>query len=103
MDYLLFGAIGCGLLAWVAPLLAMGQFEKKKDVQGTSMQLASLVSAIFSLLCVITYRNYLIHMEDFSALVDTTRGFQFASLVMIVVALGMNSLAVGFKLKQAKI
>ena len=66
------------------------------------MVYGSLICAILSLLFVITYRNHLIKIEDWSALIDTTFGFQLASAIMSSVAIGINGLALGLKSKNSE-
>ncbi len=102
MEYywLNIGSLILGLLAWVLPLLAIARFNKSKDVQGNYMVYCGLVSAISSLLCVITYRHHLINIEDWSALMDTTGAFQLGAVSMSVVAIVLNGFALGYKNKK---
>ncbi len=101
-DWLLIGSIVLGLFAWALPLLSIGKFRKNKDVLGTYMVYSSFICAVLSLLLVITYRNYLIRIEDWSALMDTIGGFQFASVILATVTGVLNSVALAFKFKMVQ-
>lgn len=100
--WLNLGSIIFGLLAWILPILVSTKFNKNKNIHGTYLVYGGLVSAILSLLFVITYRQHLISVEDWSALMDTKSGFQLASVVMSVVAITLNGLALGLKIKNSE-
>lgn len=102
MAWLNLGSMILGLLAWILPLLVITKFDKIKSVHGTYMLYGSLVSAILTLLFVITYRQYLISIEDWSALMDTNGSFQLASVVMVVVTIALNGVALASKIKKAQ-
>lgn len=98
--WLNIASLSFGVLAWMLPIFAMMAFQKQKNPRGNSMMYGSLCFAVMSLFCVISYRHYLIQMEDWSALMDTTRGFQVASLVMTSVTVAMHILARRCRLKN---
>lgn len=65
------------------------------------MLYGGLAAAVVSLLLVITYRSYLISIEAWSALIDTRSGFQMASVVLVVLAIGINGIALFLRHKSA--
>lgn len=87
------GEIIFGLLAWGFPVYAIKSFQKKQLIKGTYSIFGSFVSASLSLLFVLIDRNHLIEINDWGALLDTARGFQFVSIFMIAVTAALNGVA----------
>ncbi|MFI3175159.1 MAG: hypothetical protein R3Y53_08210 [Bacillota bacterium] len=98
MTYFLwnFGSFIFGILAWVLSFMASKKLNQKQDVQAVRRVYASLVSAIVSLLAVIMYIVRLVHLEEWSSLLDIAGGFQVASIVMSVVVIVANGITLNF-------
>ncbi len=96
------GSVVLGLCAWGLPFVAMTRFRMNKVLQGMYSIYASLLCAIGALLGVVLYRNDLIRIEDWSALLDTAGGFYFASVILVVITVCLNSIALAFKTKIHK-
>lgn len=91
-----FGSFIFGVLAWVFSFLALKKLNQKKDVQAMRMLYTSLVSAIVSLLAVIMYILRLVHLEEWSSLLDIASGFQVTSIVLSVVVVVVNGITLNF-------
>ncbi len=102
MDFfwLIYISVFLGLFAWVFPLFAIKKFKIGKNAPGVYMVFSSFICALLSLLMLNTYRNYLIHIEDWILLMDTTAYFQLAAVVICVLTGILNSAALFFMVKR---
>ncbi len=94
MDYTFFNlsALLLSVAAWGLPVLALGMGAGRKDAAVTLI-FGGLACAVLSLLSVIIYNTYLVHIEDWSALMDTANATQFVSVVMVFVAILLAAVA----------
>ncbi|MFI3168764.1 MAG: hypothetical protein R3Y06_02330 [Faecalibacterium sp.] len=104
MDYAWFNlsALIFGVAAWLLPFTAMAAQHKKKVARAAVLVQGGLACAVLSLLSVIVYQTYLVSIEDWSALMDTTNAVQFVSVVMALVAIALAVLAMGYGYYRAK-
>ncbi len=105
-----------GLVAWILPIFAIFMFNKnsitncdqnlkleqkshadknneQNITKGVAMMMGSLISAIFSLLSAMIDNNYLVNIEDFNALLDTSDAFMFAAFIMVGFTIVLNIVA----------
>ena len=80
-----FGSLLLGLLAWILPLIGLA----KCKTNGVFI-LTSVSACAISLFMQILYTNYLIGIEDWSALMDTSRAVMLASSILVVVTIALN-------------
>ena len=90
MGYLNLGSLLLGLTAWALPIVNLVKRNRSKHKKWYILSLSSLCACAASLLMQIFYTNYLIRIEDWSALMDTNNAVVLASTVLFLVALILN-------------
>ena len=90
IGYLNLGSLLLGLIAWILPIVNLVNHNRSEQKKWYILSLSSLCACIVSLLMQIFYTNYLIRIEDWSALMDTNNAVVLASTVLFLVALILN-------------
>lgn len=90
MGYLNLGSLLLGLIAWILPIVNLAKHDKAAHKNWVAFSFASLSACSVSLLFQIVYQNYLVKIEDWSAIMDTSGGLVFVSAVLIVGAIVLN-------------
>lgn len=86
------GSLILGLVAWILPLLAIG-----KPYRFVLCCIGSTVCCTGSLLLQLLEVQNRVHLEDWSALMDTVDAVILAAVVMLVVTLIANAVALLYR------
>ena len=90
MYYLNLGSLILGLIAWILPIVNLLKHNKIKHKKWYILIFSSLCACSISLLLQIFYSKYLTGKEDWSALMDISKGVAYISLVMVLVTVLLN-------------
>jgi cytochrome c oxidase subunit 4 len=88
MGYLNIGQMIFVIIAWVLPIINLIKVCKSWVL----LSLVSLASAGASLCMRLLYNDYLVHISDWSALMDTSNFMTIVSCVLFIGAMLLNSL-----------
>lgn len=86
------GSLVFGLIAWILPIVNLAQDGKDNRKNWTVLLAASLSACAVSLIFQIFYNYYLVKIEDWGALKDTTGGVVFVATVLLTVTLALNAI-----------
>ncbi|MCL1999541.1 MAG: hypothetical protein FWG65_12320 [Turicibacter sp.] len=78
-----------GLAAWILPIIGIAKHSENWSIYAVFSLGACVLAVFFQTV----YQNYLVRIEDWSAIMDTSWGVVFASAVLIGVAFLLNLLA----------
>lgn len=92
-NFLNLGSIILGLTAWALPIAKLMGYRKHDPYHWSVFTILSLSAAAVALLFQIMYTNHLVSIEDWSALIDTSRVVSFVSTVLIAVTILLNFLS----------
>jgi hypothetical protein len=84
------GSLVLGLIAWILPLVSLTHANKVGYRYWVGLSIASVSACAASLCMQIFYTYYLVKIEDWSALMDTTHATSFASLLLFVITIILN-------------
>jgi cytochrome c oxidase subunit 4 len=90
MYWLNLGSLIFGLIAWGSPIASLAKKNKVENKNWAALSMLSLTACIISLYMQIIYNNYLVRIEDWSALMDTTFGVVLVSGILLVVTVILN-------------
>jgi len=71
-SWLNIGSLLFGLVAWILPITILVKPDKFKSKHQVLNSVASISSCVISLYFQMLYNNYLVRIEDWSALMDTS-------------------------------
>lgn len=91
--WLNIGSLVFGLIAWIVPIFYIVKHNKTNLIKGLTSSVVSLGSCIVSLCMHIYYINYLVRIEDWSALIDTSNATVFCSTCLIVITIILNTIS----------
>lgn len=89
MGWLNVGSFLLGLIAWILPVVNLIRLNKTNQ-HWVMLSLLSVTSCAISLCFQVIYHNYLVIIEDWSALLDITPFIAFTSCVLLIVTLILN-------------
>lgn len=87
MGCLNLGSLALGLIAWILPVVNLRSNNKNWMI----LSIASISACSISLLLQIIYTNYLVRINDWSALMDTMGAVVFAASVLFIVTILLNT------------
>lgn len=93
MGYLNFGSLLLGLIAWILPIVNLAKHNKAEHKNWVAFSIASFIACSVSLFFQIVYQDYLVKIEDWSAIMDTSGALVLVSAVLIVVTIVLNIIA----------
>lgn len=88
-----------GVIAWILPIFSLSQDKKKRN--WAIYSILSLLACTISLFFQLLYNHHLVQIEDWSALMDTSRGVVVAASVLLVVTIVLN--IINFVVRRDKI
>ncbi|MCF2649985.1 hypothetical protein [Niallia circulans] len=92
MGLLNIGSLVLGLIAWILPAANLMRNNRENQGNRLIIGLVSMSACVISLLFQIIYNYHLVKIEDWSALMDTTRGVMVAATVLILVTIILNAI-----------
>ena len=91
MDYLLILSLVLGLTAWILPIVSLIKSRKGNNKRWPFLSLASLSCCSISLCLQFFYNDYLVDIEDLSAIMDTSNALAFVSAVLVALTVTLNT------------
>ena len=90
MTWFNIGSLLLGLIAWLLPIINLVKYNKAQNRNWIVLLFASMSACAVSVLFQIVYQEYLVRIEDWSAIMDTAWGVLFVSAVLIIVTIALN-------------
>jgi hypothetical protein len=90
MVWLNVGSLVLGLIAWILPVVNLMLYKKRDHRNWGVLSIMSISACAISLYFQIVYGNYLVEIEDWSALMDTRSAVVFVGSVLLIVTLLLN-------------
>ena len=88
MGWLTIGSLVLVVIAWILPVVNI--FRSRNNNNWLVLSFVSMSACVISLYFQILYNDYLLKIEDWSALMDTSRGVVVAGSVLLVITLLLN-------------
>lgn len=88
------GSIGLGLVAWFLPIICLLQIKNIAFKKWGLLTCLSFSACAIALIFQMYYNYYLVKIEDWSALLDTTEAVIFAASVLLSVTILLNSITI---------
>lgn len=85
--WLNLGSLVLGLIAWILPIASLAMHNNKK---WALFSIASISACVISLCFQILYNDYLVKIEDWAALMDTSKAVVRLSFLLAVVTIVLN-------------
>ena len=89
--WLNIGSLIFGLIAWILPVVNLTQHSKSGSRDWPAFSVVSAASCAVSLYMQILYTDHLVQIEDWSALLDTSRAVTWVSAVLLIVTIILNA------------
>jgi len=90
--WLNIGSLALGLIAWILPVISLMRYVRQDHRNWVVLSFISFSACAISLSFQIFYHYHLVKIEDWSALMDTMGGVAFASAVLLIVTIILNSI-----------
>lgn len=84
------GSLVFGLIAWVLPVVNLSQGKRSDYRHWTILSVVSVSACAASLCMQIFYQEYLVKIQDWSALMDTTHAVAWVSIILLAVTIVLN-------------
>lgn len=85
------GSLVFGLIAWILPVVYIALYNINNR-NWVVYSVASVSACAISLCMQIFYQNYLVRIEDWSALMDTSAAVALVSATLLVVTIVLNAI-----------
>ncbi|WHX24510.1 hypothetical protein QNH47_09890 [Virgibacillus halodenitrificans] len=92
MGLLNIGSLILGIVAWVLPAISLLSYDKTKVKKWQVFSILSITACALALCFQIIYNYYLVKIQDWAALLDTTGAVVFASVVLLSVTVLLNAI-----------
>lgn len=86
------GSLALGLIAWILPVISLMRYVRHDHRNWVILTFMSFSACAISLVFQIFYNYLLVKIEDWSALMDTMGGVAFASAVLLIVTIILNTI-----------
>ncbi len=87
MGWLNIASLLLGLVAWFLPIIYL--LRKNKTNWG-QFAVVSMLACAIALICQIRYTQYLVAIEDFSALMDTAQAVTVSAITLLSITVLLN-------------
>lgn len=91
--WLNFGSLILGLIAWALPVVNLMRQKTARHGNRAVFPVLSVGACAVSLCMQIFYTNHLVRIEDWSALLDTSRASALAAAALLLVTIILNAVA----------
>lgn len=92
INFLMLGSLVLGLIAWIFPAINIILYKKRDNKNWAILSILSISACAISLYFQIFYNSYLVKIEDWSALMDTTGAVAFISAILLVGTIILNTI-----------
>ncbi|MDZ5253837.1 hypothetical protein [Clostridium sp. LIBA-8841] len=83
-----------GLIAWIIPVISIIQHKKHNNRNWGLLSIMSMIACATSLFFQIFYVNYLVKIEDWTAIMDTIGAVVFAGGTLLVITIVLNVITI---------
>ncbi|KNZ40767.1 hypothetical protein [Acetobacterium bakii] len=90
--WLNLGSFVLGLIAWILPVINLERRNKVGNRNWVGVSLASVSACAISLCMQMFYTNYLVKIEDWSALMDTSAAVAWVATMLLAVTIILNAI-----------
>jgi len=90
--WLNLGSLVLGLIAWILPVVNLVQNNKAANKNWAVYSIASVSACALSLCLQFFYNDYLVKIEDWSALMDTSHALALVATFLLVVTIALNAI-----------
>lgn len=90
--WLNLGSIVFGLIAWILPVVSLVRLNKSGHRNRAIFSAASFCACAISLCMQVFYNDYLVKIEDWSALMDTSHAVASVSALLLAVTAVLNAI-----------
>ncbi|PGK51957.1 hypothetical protein CN918_29645 [Priestia megaterium] len=84
------GSLVLGLIAWTLPIVSLVKSNKQEQKNWIVLSIISLSACAISICFQVLYQNYLVTIEDWSAIMDTMGSVALVSTVLLIVTILLN-------------
>lgn len=92
MGWLNIGSLLLGLIAWILPVIYLMGNKKHEQSNWGILSVLSISACAISISFQMFYHYHLVKIEDWTALMDTTRAVVIATAVLLIFTLLLNGL-----------
>jgi hypothetical protein len=97
------GSLIFGLIAWILPVVNLAQRTKQGDQKWGLLSVISISACAIALNLQFYYINYLVNIEDWSALMDITGAQSFVASVLVTVTILLNAITlIVYRLRKVR-
>ena len=100
--WLNIGSLIFGLIAWILPIVSLTQRNRTDRGSRAVLSAASAGACAVSLCMQIFYTDHLVKIEDWSALMDTSREVALVSAWLLAVTIILNGMVFATDWKKTK-
>jgi hypothetical protein len=100
--WLNLGSLVLGLIAWILPLVNLMKRNKADNRNWVVFSVASVSACAISLCMQLFYSDYLVRIEDWSALMDTSSAVAFVATVLLVVTIMLNAITLVYTIEKVE-
>jgi len=86
------GSLGLGLVAWILAIVNLINYRNKNNNNWAIRAVLSLSACATAIYFQMIYSNYLVKIEDWSALMDTAGAVNFVAGVLLAVTVLLNGI-----------
>ena len=92
MGWLNIGSLLLGLIAWILPIIYLMRHKQHEHQNWGVLSVISISACAISISFQIFYNHHLVKIEDWAALMDTTRAVVIATVVLLIITFILNVL-----------
>lgn len=102
-SWLNIGSLVLGLIAWILPIASLAKHNKENNKKWSWFSIASISACVMSLCFQILYRDYLVRIEAWVALMDTSKAVVRLSCLLAIVTIVLNVITAIIYNKKSKL
>lgn len=95
VSFLMMGSLILGLIALILPIVNISRNKRNYNKNCAVYSIFSLSACAISISFQLIYSNYMVGIEDWSALIDTIGTSTLLSLILLIVTLILNVISIG--------
>ncbi|MGV8905744.1 MAG: hypothetical protein ACOH15_04005 [Acetobacterium sp.] len=99
--WLNLGSLVLGLIAWILPVVNLARRNKVGNRNWIGFSVASISACAISLWMQIFYTNYLVKIEDWSALMDISSAVALVATLLLAVTIILNAITLNVYYKRS--
>jgi len=92
-SWLNVGSLVLGLTAWILPIVNLFNAKKQEQKKRAALSVVSMTACAISICLQLIYQQYLVKIEDWSAVMDTMGATTLVSGILLVGTILLNGIA----------